>query len=314
MSRREFSLAGQFLLLQLVVVAALLTIVAVLSIRQSDAAFERERGAQMRSVAEYVANLEPLRVEMAAAADPDDPASTDFTPGQLAPYVDRGINLAGATEVSVVGVDGRVYASSDRSQVGEEVDLGGSDVLDGRQWSGDVETDDGRAVAAHAPVLNDRGELIGVVVAEQTYPTLAERFSGAAPDLLLFLGVGAVLGGLGSFAVSRLLKRRSQGLAPTQIAELADHRQALLHAIREGVVAVGTDGRVTMMNDAARATLGVEGGDPRGRPVRELGLPGEVVDLLVGRPRPRTPPPWSPGGWWCSTAGRPPPAGAGSGR
>ena len=59
---------------------------------------------------------------------------------------------------------------------------------------------------------------------------------------MLFLGLGALLGVVGTCAVSRVVKRRTRGLAPTEIAMLADHREALLHSIREGVVAVGTDG------------------------------------------------------------------------
>jgi hypothetical protein len=157
--------------------------------------------------------------------------------------------------------------------VGAAASLGDSDALLGRGWSGDVATDHGRAVAAHAPIYADDGELLGLAVAEQTYPSIWERLTGAAPDLGLFLGIGALLGGAGTYVVSRVVKRRTRGLGPSEIATLADHREALLHAIREGVVAVGTDGRVTMMNDAARATLGLdrpEAPDP-------VAGPGEVV-------------------------------------
>ena len=56
--RGELTLAAQFLLLQLLVVAVLLGIVGALSVRQSTAAFTAERGGAMRSVAEYLANIE----------------------------------------------------------------------------------------------------------------------------------------------------------------------------------------------------------------------------------------------------------------
>jgi sensor histidine kinase regulating citrate/malate metabolism len=138
-----------------------------------------------------------------------------------------------------------------------------------------------RSVAGHAPIIADDGTLIGLSVAEQTYPSIWERLTDAAGNLVLFLGLGALLGGLGTYVVSRVVKRRTRGLAPTEIAMLADHREALLHSIREGVVAVGTDRRVTMMNDAARTTLGLEG-EQVGRNVDELGLDPYVVELLTG--------------------------------
>ncbi len=91
-----------------------------------------------------------------------------------------------------------------------------------------------------------------------------------------------------------MVRRATRGLGPTELAELADHREALLHSIREGVVGVGTDGRVTMMNDAARPRSRSTSPDPVGRPVADLGLDPHVVALLTGRaPTCRTPSRWS---------------------
>ena len=82
----------------------------------------------------------------------------------------------------------------------------------------------------------------------------------------------------GSWLLARLIKRRTRGLEPAEIAALADQREALLHSIREGVVAVGTDGRVTVISDSARDLLG---------------LPPDVEGRRARRPRR-----WSPG---CAT-------------
>lgn len=277
--RRELTLAGQFLLLQLAVVGLLLLIVGVISVRQSTATFETERGAAMRSVAEDVANLGFVRSQLRGAARRGDASSADVA-RTLAPLVDRGLALSGASDLMVVGLDAEVIAASDPSLVGTRAELGASDAVEGRGWVGDVGAGEERAVAAHAPVYTVDG-LVAIVVAEQTYPSVAERLTGAAGDLALYLGIGALLGVTGSVVVSRIVKRRTRGLAPTEIAGLADHRQALLHSIREGVVAVSPDDRVTMMNDAARATLELPD-DPVGRRVAELGLDPHVVDLLTG--------------------------------
>jgi sensor histidine kinase regulating citrate/malate metabolism len=276
--RRELTLAGQFLVLQLVVVVLLLGIVGVISVRQSTTAFTIERGSQMRSVAEYVANLAVVRDQLTRAAV--GAAVSGDTRRALAPSVDRALSLSGATDVLIAAPDGTVLASSDPSLMGTSATLGASDVTEGRGWTGDVTVDGDRAVAGHAPILGDDGTLIGLSLAEQTYPSVWDRLTGAASNLVLFLGLGALLGVVGTFAVSRVVKRRTRGLAPTEIAMLADHREALLHSIREGVVAVGTDRRVTMMNDAARLTLGISG-DPVGRDVDELGLDPHVVDLIT---------------------------------
>ena len=278
--RRELTLAGQFLVLQLAVVLLLLGIVALISLRQSTASFTVERGSQMRSVAEYVANQGAVREQLRMTAEGE--TNTVGARQALTPPVDRALNLSGATEVVIATPEGTVIAAaSDPDAPGGTVALGESEVQQGRGWTGDLDVDGERAVVGHAPILADDGRLIGLAIAEQTYPSVWDRLTGAAGNLALFLGLGAVLGGLGTFVVSRVLKRRSRGLAPTEIAMLADHREALLHSIREGVVAVGTDRRVTMMNDAARLTLGLDG-DPVGRLVDTLGLETHVIDLLTG--------------------------------
>lgn len=279
----ELTLAAKVLLLQLAVIVLLLVAVGVLSIRQSNADFAEERGDQMVSVAEYVAVQDLVRARLEEVRDG---AERWQVTADLTSYAERGVRLSGATDVLVVGPDGTVLAATDANRVGERADLGGDEVGDGRGGTADVEVGGERRVAAHAPVISDaRGDngAVGAIVAEAAYPSVADQLAEAAPELGLFLGLGAVLGLAGTWVVSRVVRRSTRGLGTTELANLADQREALLHAIREGVVGVGTDGRVTVMNDAARATLGLEDApDPVGRPVGALGLDPHVVALLTG--------------------------------
>jgi sensor histidine kinase regulating citrate/malate metabolism len=267
---RRLPLAGQLLLLQLAVLAVVLTVVGAISVQQSTRAFEEERGSQLRSVAEYVATLPVVRTGLQR-------------PGAertLASPVSSALALSAADVVSVTGPDGTVLASSDSGTNGEPARLGGSDALEGRGWSGEVETDGGGILAAHAPVLDVDGEVLGLAVAEADYPSVRERLTLAAPDLLLYLGLGALLGVAGSVLLFRMVWRRTRGLRSSEIATLADHREALLVSIREGVIAVGTDGRVTTANDSARELLGLPA-DVVGCHVRQLGLAAPVEALLL---------------------------------
>lgn len=272
--RRRLTLAGQFLVLQLIVVAVVLTIVAAISLRQSTASFATERGAQMRSVAEYLANGSVVRDQITQPV----PAT------RLAPPIDRATSLSGATDISIADPSGRILSSSDPLLIGGQASLGDSGVRQGRGWVGDVESGGHRVIAGHAPIIDDTGTLVGLALAEQRYPSTWDRLTDAAGDLVLYLGVGALLGVAGSWLVARLVKRRTRGLEPHEFATLADHREALLHSIREGVIAVDTDGRVTMVNDGARELLGLAdetGADVIGRPVESLGLPSQVTAVLT---------------------------------
>lgn len=280
--RGELTLAAKVLLLQLAVIATLLVAVGVLSIRQSTADFAEESGAQMRTSAEYVAALPQVRDPLQAVRDRTSSASSLARALEI--YVVYGVDFYEASEVAIVSPDGTVLAATDPSRVGRRAVLGSSDALKGRGWTGDITRDGHRVVAAHAPVISaSDGTLLAIVTSEVPYPSLADQLVEAAPELGLFLGLGAVLGLAGTWVVSRVVRRSTRGLGTTELANLADQREALLHAIREGVVGVGTDGRVTVMNDAARATLGLEDDpDPVGRPVDALGLDPHVVVLLTG--------------------------------
>ncbi|WGX95390.1 ATP-binding protein [Nocardioides sp. L-11A] len=281
--RGELTLAAKVLLLQLLVIVVLLVAVGVLSIRQSNADFADERGAQMRSVAEYVAVQDFVRTGL---EDVRRGAELWQVSADLTSYAERGVRLSGATDVLVVGADGTVLAATDASRVGQRADLGGAEVAAGRGGTTDVEAAGERRVAAYAPVIADTpgdNGAVGAIVAEAAYPSLRDQLAEAVPELGLFLGLGAVLGLLGTGLVARVVRRSTRGLGTSELTRLADHREALLHAIREGVVGVGTDGRVTVMNDAARATLGLDRGpDPVGRRVDDLGLDPHVVALLTG--------------------------------
>ena len=279
--RGELTLAAKVLVLQLAVIAVLLVSVAVLSVRQSSADFAEENGRQLRSNAEYVATLPYVRAQLQGLRDSEESAS-DLA-RSLAPSVALGEALSNATGFMIVSPDGSVLAATDPGRVGEPADLGDSDALGGSSWVGDVEPDGERTVAGHVPVLAKDGTLLGIVAAEEAYPSVTDQVAAALPYLALYLGLGALLGLAGTYAVSRVVRRSTRGLGTTELANLADHREALLHAIREGVVGVGNDGRVTAMNDAARATLGLDHiPDPVGRPVADLGLDPHVVSLLTG--------------------------------
>lgn len=263
------TLAGQFLLLQLVVVGLVLTMVGVISVRQSTADFRTEQGSRMRMVAEYLANTSIVRTRV-------DEADAQRA---IAPAIERSLSLSGASTVSIALPDGEIVASSNPTLVETQAALGDSRVAEGRSWTGDIAHGDETAIASHSPVLDNDGELIGLVLVEDDYPSTWQRLQNATPDLVLFLGIGAALGVAGSWLLARLIKRRTRGLEPREIATLADHREALLHSIREGVIGISPDGVVTVLNDSAYDLLDMPPGAV-GRPLDALDIPARVRDAL----------------------------------
>ncbi|MEU2287645.1 SpoIIE family protein phosphatase [Streptomyces sp. NPDC013178] len=140
----------------------------------------------------------------------------------------------------------------------------------------------GTAVQAVVPVTDSRDTVVGLVSAGITAKNVSELW---LPQLPIILGAGAVALGLattGTTLVSRRLRRQTHGLAPAELARMYEHHDAVLHAVREGVLITDADDRLVLANDEARRLLGLPEA-AHGRPVRELGLP-ERIECLITSP------------------------------
>lgn len=264
------SLAGRFLVFQLLVVAVVLPAVAAVSIAQSTREFRDTRSQRMIAVAENVASTPIVRDRL---ADP-------FAARVLAPEVDRAVALSGAALAEIVAADGTVLVSSDPSRVGNRADLSVTRADEGRAWYGDDDIDGVHSLIGHVPVLTSRGEVLAIASVSEPYPSVWQLLSGAGERLVLYLGLAAALGLVASWLLSRRIKRHTRGLEVAEIAGLADHREALLHSIREGVVAVNTDGVITLLNDSAQELLGLSAAAV-GRRADAVGLDPAVVEFLL---------------------------------
>jgi two-component system, CitB family, sensor kinase len=267
---RGRSLAGQFLVFQLLVVAVVLVAVAAVSVAQSTREFREVRGQRMIAVAENMASTPVVRDRY---ADP-------FASRVLAPEVDRAVALSGAGVAEILDPDGNVRASSDPSRIGKRMDLGPSRADEGRAWFGDDNVDGVHSLVGQVPILSIDGDVLAVASVSERYPSVWELLSGAGERLLIYLGIGAALGLLASWLLSRRIKGHTRGLEIAEIANLADHREALLHSIREGVVAVNNEGDITLLNDSAQELLDVTGAAV-GRRVDSVGLDRAVVEFLL---------------------------------
>lgn len=264
------SLAGQFLVFQLLVVVVVLVAIAIVSVAQSTREFREVRGQRMIAVAENLASTPIVRDRFA------DPAAAQV----LAPETDRAVALSGAGMAEILGPDGTIRASSDPDRIRSRMDLGPSRADEGRAWFGDDDIDGVHSLVGQVPILSTDGDVLAVASVSEPYPSVWEQLSGAGRRLLLYLGLGAALGLLASWLLSRRIKRHTRGLEVAEIAGLADHREALLHSIREGVVAVNNEGDITLLNDSAQELLGVSA-DAVGKRVDSIGLDPAVVEFLL---------------------------------
>ncbi|GAA2608342.1 sensor histidine kinase [Actinomadura fulvescens] len=272
------SLARRLLAWQLMIVFALLGCVAAFSIVHTGVVFRDTEGRKLLAVAENVAATPGVRAAL---------GSTDRD--SLPTFAESARGLSGADAVIITDAQGRVLASPDPSGPGTALPLGASTARDGRAWVGEV---DGR-LAAHVPVIGDplppaptpsagQTRVIGIVAVTEAMPGFWEGIANSPRTVLALLMIATVLGVAGSFLVASRVKRQTLGLEPREITGLIEHREALLHGIKEGVIAMDRHHRVTLVNDRARELLALPSGCV-GVAVDDLDVNERLRDVLAGR-------------------------------
>jgi two-component system CitB family sensor kinase len=267
---RRLSLAGQLLALQVVIICVVLVGVAAVSVAQSMQRAEQLEERRATAIAETLANARATRAAM-------DDGEVEY----IRVAAESMRSASGSHSIVVATADRTVIATADPAQLDTRYDFGNSTVLGGRSWVGDTQLDGRRAAVAMAPVLASRGpDVLGFVAVVRPYPGVLDALAGAAPNLLTYLGLASVIGIIGSLLVARRVKRQTLGMEPAEIAGLVEHRDAMLHGIREGVVGLDMDGRVTLINHEAIRLLRIPG-DALGRTLADLGVGEELRDALL---------------------------------
>ena len=139
----------------------------------------------------------------------------------------------------------------------------------------------GRSARAKVPLRLAGGRIVGQVSVGVLESRIRHDLGAAIPVIALYTVIALAIGLLASLLLAARLKRQTFGLELDEIADLLQEREAMLHGIREGVVAVDARGCLRVVNDEARRLLALPPGGV-GRPAREVLGAGHLADLLAG--------------------------------
>ncbi|MGW6733039.1 ATP-binding protein [Streptomyces sp. NPDC055013] len=273
--QRRQTLAGELLVWQLAIVVIVLAAVAAVSLAQSKATFDRVEGRRVTALAEEMAGNPLVRTQLVRPA----PAE------MLAPLLQSTLTRSGVTSAAVADADGEIVAATDPTLVGTRMPSDGPRIAGGRGWSGELPVNGVTQLVAQAPVLgadlDNAGDHLGTVMIGRASPSVWQRLVGASSYLLVYLGVASVLGVAGSWLLTRRIKRQTFGMEPREIAGLAEHREAMLFGIAEGVVALDPQQRLTLVNSVGRRLLDLPEACV-GMSLADLGIEGRLYDVLAG--------------------------------
>lgn len=271
---RRWSLARQLFALQAVVVAVVLAGLTVVAYYRFD---DSNRDATAR---EMLAVARTLAVDPAVLAALDDPSPTVA----LQPLAER-VRADTATDfVVVMTTAGIRYTHPTVSEIGRHFQGSIAQAAGGNAWTETYTGTLGPSVRAVVPVLG-RGRVVALVSVGRTVTAVSQDLAAQLPAILLVVAAALALAAVGSWLVSRWLRRTTHDLGPAELSRMYEYYDAVLHAVREGLLLLDHDGRVQLVNDEARRLLALAQ-DVQGRPVDAIGLPAVLgAALAAGEPR-----------------------------
>ncbi|MEU9204188.1 sensor histidine kinase [Streptomyces sp. NPDC048332] len=268
--QRVFS---QVLLMQLAIATGVTVLATGLFLAPLSAQLDDQAMRRALSIAQSTA-AQPRIAEALLATDP-------APGGAVQTAAERIRRATGAEYIVVMDLRGVRWSHPDPSRIGRTVStdpgraLAGQDVME--IDSGTL----GRSARGKVPLRDGSGHIAGAVSVGIAYDSVRARLLAAIPGLLAYAGGALAVGALAAYLISRRLQRQTHDLAFSDIAALLTEREAMLHSIREGVVALDRGGRIRLLNDEAQRLLGV-GPEASGLALTEVFGTGRTADVLAG--------------------------------
>lgn len=234
--------------------------------------------AEVIAVAESIAHS-PSVVEALRTSDPTT---------RLQPYAESTRLATGTDFIVVMARDRTRYTHPTATLIGQpfagsvEKALNGGTVIE--EYRGSL----GPSVRTVVPIRDtSRGTIVGLVSVGITTEAINRDLIAQLPAFGAATALALLLAAFGSWLLSRRLRRQTHGLGPAEMTRMFEYYDAVLHAVREGLVVVDRTGRVTLINDEGRRLLGVTDDNPAALPPEVAGLIAEqrpTVDepVLIG--------------------------------
>jgi sensor histidine kinase regulating citrate/malate metabolism len=270
---RAWSLARQLFALQVVVIAIVVLAGGVAVYLQDSQRSQDSTRERALAIARTVAASRLVR----SALTPPLVHPSEV----LQPFAERVRKDTGTDFVVVMNTDRTRYSHPTPGLVGKPfigdiaAALTGGVVLE--TYTGTL----GPSERAVVPVRADDGAVLGLVAVGVKRDALARDLARQVPMLLVAAIVALLLAAAGTALISRRTRRQTRGLGPDELARMYDFYDAVLHAVREGLVLLDLKGLLLLANDEACRLLDLPS-DWAGRQLAELGLPAPMTQALGG--------------------------------
>jgi CitB family two-component system sensor histidine kinase MalK len=168
--------------------------------------------------------------------------------------------VSGVEFIVVVDMNGIRYTHPNPEMIGQRF-VGGDDtpVYSGKEFSSVAEGTLGKSMRYFTPVFDADGRQIGAISVGILMNIIEHNLN--ATRLMVLIGVlaGFTIGIPGAFLLAGRIKKILFGLEPEEIARLFEEKNALVQSVREGILGVDKEMRITVVNQEAARLFAVAG-------------------------------------------------------
>ncbi|WP_144508931.1 sensor histidine kinase [Bacillus mycoides] len=171
-------------------------------------------------------------------------------------YTNKLLKSTDVQFIVVMDMNGIRKSHPDPQKIGHHF-LGGDEgpVLKGTEHVSLAKGTLGISMRVFVPIFADTGEQLGAVAVGISADNIKERVKESRHIIYIGVGVGILVGIIGAILLARHIKKSLFGLEPHRIAKILEERNTMLQSVKEGIIAVDKEARVTLINSEAKRIL-----------------------------------------------------------
>ncbi|MCR8642886.1 sensor histidine kinase [Paenibacillus sp. N1-5-1-14] len=203
---------------------------------------EKNIGASALKIAKTVALMDVI-----------EDAFDDANPSEVIQPIVEQIRIETDAEYIVIGNrDGIRYAHPLPDRIGKEMVGGDNDaVWEGRSIISKAVGSMGPSLRGKAPIIDESNQIIGIVSVGILVEDIEQSAQAYRNWVITIATIALLVGCGGAIVIANRVKRSIHGLEPKEIGLLYQEKRAILETIHEGIIAVNTEGTVTLVNQTA---------------------------------------------------------------
>ena len=270
---RKFSLQSKMIIFIVALVVFQIGTMGLVSTNLIDTILEDQLGKRVLAVSQTIASM-PEVASLLEAQDPE---------GKLQVLAEEIREKTGAQFIVIGDRQEKRYSHPDPNKIGKTMVGGDNDraLQQGLTYTSRAVGTLGLSLRGKVPIFDADKNIIGIVSVGYLDENINQMIAGRGAIIITSNIILVILGVLIAVLLARSFKHAIFGLEPHEIGRMFEERSAILGSIREGIVAINKDGYITMINQAAKKTLGLNSDqDYLNQPIEQVVPETGILDVL----------------------------------